>query len=107
MHVDITGHQIEVTDALKSYVEEKMARIERYTDDVTTAHVILSVEKLRHIAEANVHVKGEDLHAEAEENDLYAAIDALSEKLERQARRHKEKLTDRNRSGGSIKHPSV
>jgi putative sigma-54 modulation protein len=99
MHIDLTGNHIELTDALRDYVNEKMGRLERHFDHVTKTHVILQVEKKRHIAEATVNVPGANggLHATAEHNDMYAAIDGLVDKLDRQIIKHKEKITDHHR----------
>lgn len=98
MQLDITGHQLDITDALRNYVTEKMDKINRHFDHVGNAHVILSVEKTRQMAEAKLNVTGAELFANAEHEDMYAAIDALIEKLDRQVKKHKEKLTDHHRS---------
>lgn len=103
MHIDVTGQHIEVTGALRAYVETRLAKLERHFDHVTTAHVVLTVEKLRQKAEATVHVSGASLVAIGEHEDMYAAIDALSDKLDRQIRRHKEKLTDHHRDRASVR----
>jgi len=94
MQLNLTGHHVDITDALRSYVTEKLERLERHFDHVTNVHVILSVEKLRNKAEATVHVNGADLYADCTEEDMYAAIDALADKLDRQIKKHKEKMTD-------------
>lgn len=103
MQLDVTGHHVDVSEALKSYVETKFNRLERHFDNATHAHVILSVEKLNQKAEATVHVSGGNLFADATDADMYAAIDALADKLDRQLKRHKEKLTNRHRSGKGSK----
>ena len=95
MQIKITGHHVEVTDALKNYVNEKFQRIERHFEHVIDTHVILSVEKLVQKAEATVHVNGANLFAEQEHSDLYAAIDGLIDKLDRQTIKHKEKQNGR------------
>lgn len=95
MQLSISGHHIDVTDALKSYVEEKLQKLERHYDHITNAHVILSVEKLRQRAEATLHVSGADVFADADCDDMYAAIDKLADKLDRQILKHKEKNQDR------------
>ena len=92
MQVNLTGHHVDVTDALRAYVDEKIARLERHFDHVTNVHVILSVEKLNKKAEATVHIAGADVFADSVHEDMYAAIDALVDKLDRQVLRHKEKL---------------
>ncbi|HUO82643.1 MAG TPA: ribosome-associated translation inhibitor RaiA [Gammaproteobacteria bacterium] len=94
MLLDLTGHHVEITDALRQYVDNKLRRLERHFDNVTDVHCILTVEKLRHKAEATVQVSGGKLYADAVEGDMYAAIDALSDKLDRQVKKYKEKLTD-------------
>jgi ribosome hibernation promoting factor len=94
MQLTISGHHVEVTDALKEYVTAKVARLERHNDHITTTHVILSVEKLQQKAEATLHVAGGDIFAFSESEDLYAAIDALTDKLDRQLIKHKEKHRD-------------
>lgn len=103
MHIILSGHHVDVTDALRSYVNDKMGRLERHFDNVTELHVVLSVEKLQQKAEATVHLSGNKLHADAVDADMYAAIDALVDKLDRQVKKHKEKVTDHHRSEGSIK----
>jgi len=97
MQVNLSGHHIDITDSLKNYVESKCKRMERHFDHVTKIEVILEVVKQRQKAEANVHLAGTDIHAEAENEDMYAAIDALIDKLDRQIIRHKEKLKDHHR----------
>lgn len=94
MQLNITGHHIDVTDALRNYVSGKLERLERHFDHVTVIHCVLTVEKLRHRAEATVNITGGQLFADATEADMYAAIDALVDKLDRQIRKHKEKVTD-------------
>ncbi len=98
MQVNFTGHHVEITNALRDYVHDKLERVERHFDNVTRVHVILSVEKLRHKAEATIHVAGNHLFADAVDEDMYAAIDALSDKIDRQIKKHKEKLTDKHRN---------
>ncbi len=98
MQVNLSGHHVELTPALRQYVEEKLLRVERYHDQITQAYVVLDVEKLRHKAEVTLKVPhSDDIHAQAEEADMYAAIDAMADKLDRQIKRHKEKLTDHRR----------
>ena len=94
MQLNLTGHHVDLTDAMRNYVDEKMDRLERHFDQMTNVHVILSVEKLRNKAEATVHVNGADLFADAVNEDMYAAIDALADKLDRQIKKHKEKMTN-------------
>ena len=97
MQLEVSGHHVEVTEALKNYVKAKFERLERHFDNATQAHVILTVEKLDQKAEATVHVSGGKLFADAIDANMYAAIDALADKLDRQLKRHKEKLTDHHR----------
>ncbi|MBN1379073.1 MAG: ribosome-associated translation inhibitor RaiA [Gammaproteobacteria bacterium] len=99
MNIDLTGHHVDLTDALRIYVNDKLSRLERHFDHVTKTHVILEVDKKRHIAEATIHVSGGigSVHANSEHEDMYAAIDLLVDKLDRQILKHKEKLTDHHR----------
>ena len=92
MNVNISGHHIQLTDALKTYVASKLERLERHFDHLINANVVLSVEKLRHTAEATIHSRGANLHAEATDKDMYAAIDMLADKLDRQTHKLKEKV---------------
>ena len=94
MQLNLTGHHIDITPALRERVAGKVARVERHFDQLTDIHVILTVEKLRHKAEATVNVPGERLFAESVGNDMYAAIDSMVDKLDRRIRKFKEKLTD-------------
>lgn len=107
MHIILSGHHVDITEPLRQYVHSKMERLERHFDNVTDMHVVLSVEKLRHKAEATVHIAKSDLFADATEGDMYAAIDNLVDKLDRQIKKHKEKLTDHHRSEGSIKNQTL
>lgn len=97
MNLNISGHHIEVTPAIREYVTNKLDRVIRHFDHVTSVNVILSVEKLEQKAEITLHVKGKDIFADAVDGDLYAAIDLLVDKLDRQVVKHKEKLSDHNR----------
>ena len=94
MNLNITGHHVEVTPAIREYVIGKLERVIRHFDNVTSAHVILSVEKLQQKAEVTLHVKGKDIFADATDADLYASIDALADKLNRQVVKYKEKISD-------------
>lgn len=100
MQLDVSGHHVDVSQALKSYVKSKFMRLERHFDIATHAHVILIVEKLNQKAEATVRVSGGNLFADAVDEDMYAAIDALADKLDRQLKRHKEKLGQRRTGRG-------
>ncbi len=97
MNLNITGHHIEVTPAIRDYVTGKLDRVIRHFDSVTSVHVILSVEKLQQKAEITVHVKGKDIFADAVDADLYASIDALVDKLDRQVLKYKEKVSNHSR----------
>lgn len=103
MHITVSGQQIVITDTLRDYASEKIGRIQKHFDHVTNTNVVLHVEKNRHQAEATIHTKGATLHADAAGADMYAAIDALADKLDRQVLRHKEKLIVRQRGGESLK----
>jgi len=94
MQLNVTGHHVDVTTSLKGYVEKKLDRIVRHSDHVIDVHCILTVEKLRHKAEATVLLNGSTIYADAVEQDMYAAIDALADKLDRRVKMHKEKLSD-------------
>lgn len=91
MQLSITGHHVEVTDALKAHVESKVAKVKRHFDNVVDIHVILTVEKLEQKAEATVQISGAKLHAEDVQEDMYLAIDNMIDKLDRQVIKHKEK----------------
>ena len=94
MQLTLTGHHVDVTPALREYVGSKLVRLERHFDHLTDIHCILTVEKLSHRAEATVHLSGGKIHADSVQPDMYAAIDGLIDKLDRQVRKHKEKITD-------------
>jgi putative sigma-54 modulation protein len=92
MHFDITGHHIEVTDALREYVESRASKIEQHFDCVSDVHFTLTVDKAGHKAEATASMKGKRLHAEATQENMYAAIDNLYDKLNRRVRKYKERI---------------
>jgi putative sigma-54 modulation protein len=94
MQLSVTGHHIEITESLRNYVATKLAKLERHFDHMTDIHCVLTVEKLEHKAEATILVGGGTIHAEQIEPNMYAAIDILVDKLDRQVKKHKEKLTD-------------
>ena len=91
MNLNLTGHHVEITPAMRDYVTSKLTRITRHVDYVIDINVILSVEKLRQKAEANVHVPGKDMFVEADGSDMYVSIDNLMDKLDRQILKHKKK----------------
>jgi putative sigma-54 modulation protein len=94
MQLTLTGHHVDITPALRGYVEKKMERITRHFEQVLDLHCVLTVEKLRHKAEATMHVSGHAIHADATESNMYAAIDLMTDKLDRSLMKHKEKRRD-------------
>lgn len=99
MQISLTGHHMDITDALRHHVNSKFERLERHFDHVTNVHVILSVEKVRQKAEATLHVNGADVFADCTEEDMYVAIDRLVDKVDRQVKKLKEKQTDHRAPG--------
>jgi putative sigma-54 modulation protein len=98
MQIIVSGHQVIVTPALRDYAESKLGRIVRHFEHLHDAAVVLSVEKLLQKAEATLHcATNKTIHADATAPDLYAAIDTLADKLDRQVKKHKEKLTNHHR----------
>ena len=95
MQMIISGHHVEVTQALKEYVASRFSKVERHFDNITSMQVILSIEKLAQKAEATIRFAGAEVFANAQSEDMYAAIDLLSDKLDRQILRHKEKTQHR------------
>jgi putative sigma-54 modulation protein len=104
MNLQIAGHHIEVTPALREYVESKLDPVLRHFDKVTGVGVVLSVEKLKQKAEVTVHVPGKDMHVEESGDDLYAAIDAMFDKLDRQVLKYKQRMQDHHRGGKADLH---
>ncbi len=98
MNLHMTGHHLEITPAIRDYVHSKMTRINRHFDHVIDVNMILSVEKLRQKIEASVHMSGKDIFAESADDDMYAAIDFLVDKLDRQIVKHKEKIKHKHAS---------
>ena len=98
MQIDITGHHLKVTTSLRQYVEKKFRRITKHFDHVIDIHVVLTVEKLTHKAEASLHVRGSKIFANSNNEIMYAAVDSLVDKLDRQIVKHKEKLKDHHQS---------
>ncbi len=94
MQISISGQHMDVTPALREHVEEKLDKIIRHFDNLTDTHVVLQVEKNRHRAEANINARGVRIHATAEADDMYAAIDAMTSKLDRQVLKHKDKISN-------------
>ena len=94
MQLNLTGHHVEITPALRGYVTKKLERVSRHFESLIDVHCILTVEKLRQKAEATVQVSGARIYADATHEDMYATIDALADKLDRCVKKHKEKITD-------------
>ncbi|MBL0142708.1 MAG: ribosome-associated translation inhibitor RaiA [Betaproteobacteria bacterium] len=94
MNLQLTGHHVEITPSIREYVVSKLGRIKRHFDQVIDMNVIISVQKLDQMIEATVHVSGKDIHVECHDADMYAAIDALVDKLDRQIIKHKEKFQE-------------
>ena len=92
MNLSICGRHLEVSPAVREYVMNKLARVLRHFDHVIDTQVILSAEPLRHKAEVTMRLSGKDIHCEATEENLYAAIDLLADKLDRQVIKHKDKV---------------
>ncbi|MBA6254121.1 MAG: putative sigma-54 modulation protein [Colwellia sp.] len=91
MQINLSGHHVDITEALRENVTTKMTKLSRHFDHINNVHVVLTVEKSNQIAEATVHVSGSDLHAKAENADMYASIDSLVVKLDRQILKYKGK----------------
>ena len=97
MNLQISGHHLEITPPLHDYVTGKLERVTRHFDNVIDVNVILSVDKLKQKAEVTVHLSGKDVFVESTDEDLYAAIDSLADKLDRQIQKHKQKIQDHHR----------
>ena len=98
MQLSISGHHLDITDAIKQHSEEKLAKIKHHFDHVININMILGIEKDMQIAEATIHVSGADLFAKAESNNMYTSIDQMVNKLDAQIRKHKEKLNDHRKN---------
>ena len=92
MQVNLSGHHVNITDSMRHYVNEKVARLDRHFDQAININMVLTVEKLCHKAEATLHVSGNNLHADHVQEDMYAAIDGLVDKLDRQGKKYKGKI---------------
>ena len=103
MNLNLTGNHLNITPAIRDYVLSKLERVNRHFDHVIDVNVVMSVDKLQHKIEVNLHTRGKDIHAEAVEGDMYAAIDALADKLDRQVIKHKEKKNGVRYDGSAIK----
>ena len=93
MQINLSGHHVEVTSSLREYVNTKFAKLERHFDNINNVYVVLTVEKLNQTAEATLHLNGGEVFASSQHDDMYAAIDALIDKLDRQVLKHKGKMT--------------
>jgi putative sigma-54 modulation protein len=103
MNLNLTGNHLEITPAIRDYVVAKLERVTRHFDHVIDVSVVLSVNKLRQKVEANLHIRGKDIHAESVEPDMYAAIDALVDKLDRMVLKAKEKRVGGRHDGADPK----
>jgi putative sigma-54 modulation protein len=103
MNLQISGHHLDITPAIRDYVTGKLERITRHSDNLIDINVILSVDKLKQKAEITVHLSGKDIYVESVDEDMYAAIDILIDKLDRQVQKYKQKLKDHHR-GEKIEH---
>ena len=101
MQINLSGHHVDITPALREHVNNKLSKLQRHFDNINNADVTLTVEKLIQKAEASVHVAGADLFAACESEDMYASIDQLTEKLDRQLIKHKEKTISRKQGAAS------
>ena len=97
MQINITGHQLDLTDSLKVHVNDKLSKIGRHFDHINSIDVVLNVEKIRQQAEATINAKGIAIHANAESENMYSSIDILAQKLDSQVIKHKEKLSDHHK----------
>ena len=104
MNLNLSGHHLEITPSIREYVISKLDRVTRHFDHVIDVNVVLSVDKLQQKIDVNVHLRGKDIHVEATDEDMYAAIDALADKLDRQVLKYKEKFQERRHEGGALKH---
>lgn len=95
MQITVSGHHVDITNSLRSYVDTRLEKLERHFDKITHINVILTVEKLRQKAESTVLISGGEVYADAESDDMYAAIDMLTDKLDRQLIKQKEKFSDK------------
>ena len=104
MQINFTGHRLEITPALREFTTNKLDRLQRHFDRITSINVIFDVEKMRQIAEATVFVSKGELHASSESEDMYSAIDSLVDKLDRQLIKHKEKMKNHRDTNSKIRH---
>ena len=107
MNLHLTGQHLEVTPALREYIQNKLTKVTNHFDHMIDVKVTLSVENLAQKVEATIHVPGADLHAESSDADMYSAIDLLADKLDRQVLKHKEKHADHHKTNGAVKHQAT
>ena len=107
MNLQLTGHHVDITPAIRDYVTTKLERVVRHFDHVIDVNVVLTVNKLQQKVEATVHVRGKDLHAECIDADMYAAIDGLADKLDRQVLKHKEQIRNHRTDANAASRPAV
>ena len=105
MNLQITGRHLEITDAIREFINEKLTRLERHFDHITDIHVIIDVIKDTHIAEAKINLAGTEIFAASKMNDLYASIDILLDKLDRQVIKYKEKIKDHHATVSKFNQP--
>ena len=103
MNLHVTGHHLQVTPAIRDYLQSKLERINHHFEHAIDVNVILTVEKLQRRVEATVHVRGRDIFCESDNSDMYAAIDGLATKLDRTIIKHKEKALEHRHDGAAIK----
>ena len=104
MNLNLTGHHLEITPAMREYIQGKLVRVSNHFDHMIDVKVTMSVEKLLQKVEATIHVPGNDIHAESSTENMYSAIDTLTDKLDRQVVKHKEKIADHHKTNGALKH---
>ncbi|MDQ3026492.1 MAG: ribosome-associated translation inhibitor RaiA [Pseudomonadota bacterium] len=107
MNLHLTGHHVEITPAIRDYVVAKLERVSRHFEHVIDVNVVMTVEKLDQRIEANVHLSGKDIHVQAHDGDMYAAIDGLVDKLDRQVIKHKERFAANKHSPGIKRIPQA
>ncbi|MEO1957669.1 MAG: ribosome-associated translation inhibitor RaiA [Methylophilaceae bacterium] len=107
MNLQLSGHHLEITAALKKYIETKLEKISNHFDHVIDVKVTMRVEKLAQKVEATLHVPGNDLHAESSDENMYSAIDILMSKLDRLVLKHKEKNSNHHKVNGAVKHQAT
>ena len=104
MNLQISGHHLEVSPAIRDYVSQKLQKVTRHFDHIIDIHVVLSVEKLNQKAEVTLHVPGKDIFVESIDPNLYAAVDDITDKLDRQVQKYKQKIQDHGRGHSVANH---